>query len=306
VPNKSAIFVETNFMEEVINNGFNIVKGWAILHGLRVILIIVLAFILNRAACRFIEKIVRKVVLAHHYQSAEAERKREDTLIRIFNWVLSITITLVASLMVLQEMGVPIGPLLAGAGIVGIAVGFGGQYLIRDLISGFFIILENQYRIGDAVDFDGTSGLVEDISLRMTTLRNTDGTVHHIPHGDIKRVSNLSKDFARINLNMNISYTSNLDHVIGVVNRVGQELADEPLYKDKIIKAPQFLRIEDFGDSAIIIKILGETQPLAQWELTGELRKRLKRAFDAEKIEIPFPQRVIQHIQVTEDLKKPS
>jgi len=200
-------------------------------------------------------------------------------------------------LMILQEIGVPIGPILAGAGIVGIAIGFGGQYVIRDLISGFFIILENQYRIGDVVSFDGTSGLVEDISLRMTTLRNQDGTVHHIPHGEIKKVSNLSKDFARINLNMNISYSANLEQVIAVVNRVGMELAEDPLFKPHIIKPPQFLRIEDFGDSSVIIKILGETQPLMQWELTGELRKRLKIAFDKEGIEIPYPQRVVRHIQ---------
>ncbi len=196
-------------------------------------------------------------------------------------------------MMVLQQLGIPIGPMLAGAGIVGLAVGFGGQYLIRDLISGIFIILENQYRIGDVVSFDGTSGLVEDITLRMTTLRNQDGTVHHIPHGEIKRVSNQSKDFARINLNISIAYHSNLEHVIGVINSVGHELASDPLHKNKFISPPQFLRIDDFADSAIIIKILGETQPLMQWELTGELRKRLKLAFDREGIEMPFPQRVV-------------
>ena len=202
----------------------------------------------------------------------------------------------VAILMILQEIEIPIAPILAGAGIIGIAVGFGGQYLIKDIISGFFFILENQYRVGDVVNFDGTGGLVEDISLRMTTLRDLDGTVHHIPHGEITKVANLSKDFARINLNIGIAYAANLDQVIKIVNEVGDKLSQDPKWKEFIIKSPQFLRVEDFADSSVVIKILGETQPLKQWEVTGELRKRIKIAFDNEGIEIPFPQRVVHQI----------
>ncbi|MFA5421046.1 MAG: mechanosensitive ion channel family protein, partial [Patescibacteria group bacterium] len=148
-------------------------------------------------------------------------------------------------------------------------------------------------RIGDVVSFDGDSGSVEDITLRMTTLRDLNGTVHHIPHGEIKRVSNLSKSFARVNLDISVSYNSKLENVINVVNRVGKELAEDDKFKNSIIKAPEFLRVDDFADSAIIIKILGDTKPLKQWEVTGELRKRLKLAFDEAGIEIPFPQRVI-------------
>jgi len=154
--------------------------------------------------------------------------------------------------------------------------------------------MENQYRIGDVVCFNKTCGLVEDISLRMTTLRDLDGTVHHVPHGEIKTVSNLSKTFARVNLDIGVSYSSNLEHVISVVNKVGQELTEDATWKDQITKSPQFLRVDDFADSAIIIKILGETKPLKQWGVTGELRKRIKIAFDKEGIEIPFPQRVIR------------
>jgi len=127
----------------------------------------------------------------------------------------------------------------------------------------------------------------------MTTLRDMNGTVHHIPHGDIKRVSNLSKNFARINLDVHVSYNSKLDHVIEVVNRVGKELAEDPAFKESFISPPQFLRVDDFAEYAIIIKIMGDTQPLKQWELTGELRKRLKIAFDKEGIEIPLPQRIV-------------
>lgn len=272
---------------------YHVAAAWLAAHGLKILAIVLIGVILNRTANRFIEKIVRKVVVSNRFLSAEAEKKREDTLIRIISWAISITIILLGALMILQEVGVPIGPILAGAGIVGLAVGFGGQYLIRDLISGFFIILENQYRIGDVVNLDGTGGLVEDISLRMTTLRDLDGTVIHIPHGEIKRVSNLSKDFSRLNINVRIPYGEDLEHVIKVVNETGAVLAADPAWKPFIKSAPRFLRVDDFGESALVIKILGDTEPLKQWDVSGEFRKRLKIAFDNEGIYFALPQRVV-------------
>lgn len=155
------------------------------------------------------------------------------------------------------------------------------------------MILENQYRIGDIVNIDGTSGVVQDITLRKTTLRDLDGTVHHINHGSIVLVSNLSKDFARVNIQIGIAYDTDLDHLIKVIDRTGTELAEDPVFKEFIISPPKFLRVEEFADSAIVVKILGDTKPLKQWEVAGELRKRLKIAFDREGIEIPFPQTVI-------------
>lgn len=262
-------------------------------HGVKILVILIVAWLIRRFGWVFIEKIVRKIVVSDHFLTREAEKKREDTLIRIFTGSLDLIVWVLAGLIILQEAGFAIGPLLAAAGIAGLAFGFGGQYLIRDLISGLFIIMENQYRINDVVCFDGTCGLVEDISLRMTTLRDLDGVVHHVPHGEVKKVSNLTKHFARVNLNIGIAYNSNLEQVISVVNKVGQELAEDSNWREFILKPPQFLRVDDFGDSAIIIKILGETKPLKQWDVTGELRKRLKIAFDKEGIEIPFPQRVI-------------
>lgn len=273
---------------------------WLMNHGIRIVAILVGAYILHKLARRFIDKIVRVSVTRDRHLSEDAERKREDTLIRIFSWTISVSILLLTIMMVLQQIGVPIGPILAGAGIVGLAVGFGGQYLIRDFFTGFFMILENQYRIGDVVHLDQTSGTVEDISLRMTTLRDLNGTVHHVPHGDIRRVSNLSKVFARINMNVGVAYNANLEQVIRVINETGQQLAEDPAFRDFIIKPPQFLRVEDFSDSAVTIKVLGETVPNKQWELTGEFRRRIKEAFDREGIEIPFPQRVIHQITHTE------
>lgn len=282
-------------MQDFIQKIIQISTPYLLDHGIKIAAIVVLAFLVRKFTGIFIEKIIRKIVVSDHFLTKEAEKKREDTLIRIFTTSLSILVWVVAFLMILQELGIAIAPLLAAAGIAGLAFGFGGQYLIRDLISGIFIIMENQYRIGDVVCFDGTCGLVEDISMRMTTLRDLDGTVHHIPHGEIKKVSNLSKYYSRVNLNIGIAYNSDLEKVITVINNVGKELAEDPQWKEFILKPPQFLRVDDFADSAIILKILGETKPLKQWDVTGELRKRLKIAFDRNNIEIPLPQLVIHH-----------
>ncbi len=280
---------------ETLSNWSDKIIPWLMSHGLRIAVIAIVAVLLDKIISRIIIRTIRASVKGDENTSPEDERKREDTLIRIFNGSVNIAVTVIAIMMILEELGAEIGPLIAGAGIVGLAVGFGGQYLIRDIITGLFLMLENQYRIGDVVNIEGLGGAVQDISLRKTTLRDLDGTVHHIPHGSITKISNLSKDFARVNLDMGVAYSTNLEHLIEVINRTGNELAADPVFKDAIITPPQFLRVNEFADSAIIVKILGDTKPLRQWEVAGELRKRLKIAFDREGIEIPFPQRVIYH-----------
>jgi small-conductance mechanosensitive channel len=280
-------------MEQTIKHWYDVVIPWLTSHGIKIVIIAAAALILDKLLKGIITKAVRITVKHDENETEEAERKREDTLIRIFNGAVHIILLIVAILMILQEIGIKIGPILAGAGIVGLAFGFGGQYLIKDIITGLFLIIENQFRIGDVVNINGTGGLVQDISLRKTTLRDLDGTVHHIPNGSINMVSNLSKNFARINLDMGVAYNTNIEHLIEVINKTGNDLAADPDFKEKITKAPQFLRVNEFADSAVVVKILGETKPLMQWEVTGELRKRLKAAFDKESIEIPFPQRVI-------------
>ena len=280
-------------MGEKLKEWSELIVPWMMSHGLRIVIIAVAAYVLNLIISRIIIKAVRVAVFADKGESDDAEKKREKTLILIFNGAVRIVIIIVTIMMILQEVSLEIGPLLAGAGIAGLALGFGGQYLIRDIITGLFLILENQYRIGDVVNIDGTGGAVVDISLRKTTLRDLNGTVHHIPHGTITKVSNLSKDWARVNLDMGVAYDTDLDKLIEVINRTGIEMAEDPDYKDSIITPPKFLRVDEFADSAIVVKILGETKALKQWEVTGEFRKRLKKAFDKEGIEIPFPQRVV-------------
>ena len=243
---------------------------------------------------QFIQKIA-----THPSDKQDEDRKRETTLLHIFSTSSRIIWWGVVGLMILQEVGFKIGPLLAAAGVAGIALGFGGQYLIRDLISGFFIIIENQYRFGDAVTIDGTAGVVENMTMRLTTLRDLDGVVHHIPHGEIKKISNMSKDFSRVNINLLVPYHANLDHLIKIINTVGQEVAQDPQWKEYIQKPPAFLRVEDFAESGMLLKILGETKPLKQWDVAGELRKRLKQSFDREGVHLPYPQR---EIHMREDL----
>lgn len=273
---------------------FNAFTGWVAAHGFQILTVLGIAIIVNLAAGVAIERVVRRFVPANKYGvPKEAERKREDTLIRIVHGSVRVLSWILAALIILSEIGVDIGPLLAAAGVVGLALGFGGQYLIKDLISGFFIILENQYRIGDVVCFGSTCGLVEDVTLRSTILRDLDGTVHHVPHGSIERVANLSKQFARVNIDLRISYTADLEEVIALINETGRKLAESEEWKDKLFKPVQFERVESFDDSAVVVKVLGETPPLCQWEVAGEFRKRIKIAFDKAGIEIPFPHRVV-------------
>lgn len=280
-------------MQELISEQLDLIYPWLVKSGPRILMILIGAFVLHKIVYRTVEKTVRVAVRGKHHISTNAEVQREDTLIQILTTTLRIAIIITAVIMILPEFNIQIGPIIAAAGVVGLALGFGGQYLIRDLISGMFIILENQYRIGDVIDIDGTDGVVEEISMRKTTLRDLDGTIHHVPHGEIKKVSNLTKDFSRVNLDLGISYNAELEKVIRVINTVGNSMAEDSEWSAAIIKAPQFLRVNDFADSSVVVKIVGETQPLKQWAVAGELRKRLKIAFDKEGIEIPFPQMVL-------------
>ncbi|MDA1335106.1 MAG: mechanosensitive ion channel family protein [bacterium] len=280
-------------MEDIIDKIVDFIISWGISHGPRIIGILVFGWIIHKVSHRVVEGTVRKLVTCEEGSSKEAEEKRENTLIRIFHMTVATVLWVIMGMLVLSEFGLDIAPLLAAAGLVGVAVGFGAQYLIRDVITGFFLIMENQFRIGDVVCLDDTCGSVEDITLRLAVLRDLDGAVHHIPHGSVSKVSNLSKKMARVNLDIGVSYDADIEKVEEVVNRVGVELAADPKFSEMITKPPQFLRINNFGDSSVDIKILGDTQPLKQWEVTGELRKRIKIAFDKEGIEIPFPQRVM-------------
>jgi small conductance mechanosensitive channel len=266
------------------------VQQWFLEHGTRTMIILLMGFVLWYVLKRFLPAIVqRSMAKPRRGESREGMKKRADTIQYVFMGLGKALIILLTGFLILTELNVAIGPILAGLGVVGIAVGFGAQYLIRDLIAGVFILMENQYRVGDVAKVADIAGLVEDITLRKTVLRDLDGIVHHIPNGEIKVASNYTRHFSRVNLDVSVAYGTDLDHAIGVINRVGRELAEDPNWSWRIRTTPQVLRVNKLGDSGIEIKILGDVKPLEQWNIMGELRYRVKKAFDAEGIEIPWP-----------------
>ena len=266
------------------------VVTWLIDHGIRILIIVVVGAVLWFALNKFLPPIVRRSVTRTKYKESKGGmEKRTSTLLSIFKGMGRVFIVIVAIMMVLDEVGIAVAPVLAGFGIAGIAIGFGAQYLIRDLIAGIFIILENQYRVGDVARVADIAGLVEEVTLRKTVLRDLDGIVHHVPNGEIRTASNFTRRFARVNLNISVAYDTDLDHAISVINRVGKELAEDTKWREAVKSPPQALRVDNLGDSGIDIKILGDVKPMQQWAVMGELRLRLKKAFDAEGIEIPWP-----------------
>ena len=267
------------------------IQLWFMSHGLLVLLIAAIGYLVYR----LIKTVIPGIVESSMSSRGRGRKAREDlarrvqTLSGALATITGITILIAASFMILGEVGIDVTPLLATAGVAGIAIGLGAQSLIRDVIAGLFILMEDQYNKGDVVKVAGIAGLVEDVTLKRTVLRDLDGIVHSIPNGEIKTASNYTKEYSRMNLDVPVAYGENLDRVIEVINRVGQEIAKDPVWGPKIRSAPQSLGVNKFGDSGVEIKVLGDTKPMMQWEVTREFRLRIKNAFDHEHIEIPFP-----------------
>jgi len=272
----------------------DVLLPWFFSHGLRLIFIVAALFIIQKIARIAIKKAVAGYT-QHTYKTRDekSQEKRQETLAGVFSSAIRAIIWIFGGIMILSELGVNTGPLLAGAGIAGIAFGFGGQWLIKDMIAGFFIILEDQYRKGDVVKIAGIAGTVKSINLRHTILHDLDGIEHHIPNGTIGTASNFTKFTSRAHLHIGVGYGEDIDKVIAVLNQIGKEMAEDAAWKDKIIKPITSLGLNEFADSAIIIKVLGDTKPGEKWAVEREFRLRVKRVFDEKGIEIPFPQRVI-------------
>jgi small-conductance mechanosensitive channel len=263
---------------------------WFIDTGIRVIVIIVVAFVIFLICRPVIRSIMKRLVT--HRMSGEEEgeiKKRTDTLSSILVKIAGIIILVIAVIMILPEFGVDIAALIAAIGVGGLAIAFAAQNLVRDYISGFFVILEDQYRVSDVVSIAGVAGSVEEIGLRRTVLRAVDGSVHSVPNGKVELSTNMTKKYSRVNMNISVGYGENLKRVIETINRVCQELAEDPQWKDDFLTTPSAVRVDNLGDSGIDIRIMGDTRPSKQWALMGELRLRLKDTFDREGIEIPWP-----------------
>jgi small conductance mechanosensitive channel len=266
--------------------------SWLTTSGIKIIGILIALVILSQMS-RWIAKWMERFVYEKDPLLASEAKKRANTLGNILRHAFLIIITFVAVLMILGELGIQLGPLLATAGIGAVAIGFGAQSLVKDMISGFFIILENQYRIGDVIEVAGVSGLVESVGLRKTVLRDLQGKVHTIPNGEIKVVSNLSKEWSRSVLDLGISYREDIDRVIELLIGIGKELESEEPFKSAILEPLQILGVEKFDESQMIIRMMVKTAPLKQWDVGRELRRRIKIRFDEKGIQLPYPHRVL-------------
>ena len=266
------------------------VTDWLGSHGVRILIIILVSVALYVVLQRLVPRALKLTIPKRMAKKPEEEvEQRIQTLSRVFVSTGAVLILVAAVFMIMAEIGINITPVVAGFGIAGIAIGFGAQSLVKDFIAGLFILIENQYGVGDVVRIADIAGIVEEVNLRRTVLRDLDGIVHSVPNGEIRVASNFTQDWSRVNLNISVGYGEDLDHVMEVLNRIGKEMAEEPYWSELILDAPQVLRVDAFEDSGIAIKVLGDTKPIKQWEVMGELRRRIKRVFDEEGIEIPWP-----------------
>lgn len=271
----------------------------AVLHSLGVqVAVTIAATVVAQVILRnIIQHAVQRIVKGHRHSSHKEEVQREQTLIGVFRTATAVMLWVVATVVILYQLHVNVAALLTGAGVVGVLVGFGAQNAIKDYLAGIFIIMENQYRVGDIVtlyaDGANVSGAVEGINLRITKLRDLDGNLHIVQNGSGGVVTNRSFTFANVNVDVGVAYDSDLDKVREVINKVGNEQSKDLDIRDNIIEPIQFLRVDAFTDSAVMIKAIGKVQPAMQWEIAGDFRLRLKKAFDEAGIVIPFRQVVV-------------
>ncbi len=261
--------------------------AWLLSAGLRILLILLGSFVLVRLAFAAIRRI--EVIVDDGDPHLSEREKRARTLAAILRKVAAVTVAAVAVLTILQELGVDTRAIITAAGIGGLAVGFGAQNLVRDVISGFFMLMENQIRIGDVVTINDRTGVVEDITLRITVLRDFDGTAHIFPNGAIQFVSNQTKDWSRAVVDVPVAYREDADRVMGVLGEVGNSLLDDPKWRPFVLEPPQVLGITEFGASGITIRMAVTTRAQKHIDLERELRRRIKSRFDREGIEIPYP-----------------
>src|SRR5215212_1297942 len=268
-------------------------------HAVPILVVLLVGYVLIGVSRLFIHGIVKALLDREATEGTAQElsavelKKRMDTLDGLAGNVIRFFIIVIAGLMILRSFDLDIGPAIAGLGVVGVAVGFGAQHLVRDYLNGALILIENQFSKGDVIRAGGVSGTVEDFSLRRTTLRDLAGVVHTIPNGEISIASNLTRVWSRIHQDVTVAYGTDIDRAIEVVDAVGRNMASEPEWKRRILETPRVDRVAAFAEYGVTLKILGTVRAPDQWAAAGELRKRLLAAFREHGIEIPRPQRVV-------------
>ncbi len=267
-----------------------------IFNGVRICVILLLAYIATVLTARFIRalrKYALKMMLKTGGGTQVEVEKRADTVGGVMRKSLVGLIWTIALIMVLREMNFDIRPLLAGAGLVGIAVGFGAQSVIKDLLAGFFLLIENQMRINDVVVIDGTGGLVEEINLRTTSLRSEDGALHIFPNGSIQKLSNLTRDFAYYVFSISVDYKDDIDRVTTLLSEIASGMMEEDPYKSAILAPLEVMGVDKLGDSAAMVKARLKTLPMKQWLVGREMNRRIKMRFSEAGIALPFPAQTI-------------
>lgn len=268
----------------------------------QIVIILLSAWIALWVARRMVRRILARAVRRSSTSPADESTspistrraQRLEALGTILDSVLSVVVWSIAIFVIIgSTFGISLAPLLAGAGILGIALGFGAQDVVKDFLSGFFIIVEDQYGIGDIVDVGEATGTIESISLRTTRLRAVNGTVWHVPNGEIRRVGNMSQEWSRALLDIEVAYGADIDRVAEVMESVALKMARESEFRDLFLDDPQVWGVETLGSDSVAIRLVMKTKPGQQWPISREFRRRIKLAFDAEGIEIPFPQRTI-------------
>jgi small conductance mechanosensitive channel len=262
--------------------------AWLKTHGVNVVIIIVGAWVLRRLGVVVLMGIFKRAVRSHPFASETDRRKRLDTLDNLVNALSKVIVWLLATIMIVDELGINTAPLVASAGVAGVALGIGAQSLIKDFTNGLFIIVENQYRVGDYVRFDKVEGIVQAITIRTTILRDFDGNIHHVPNSSIVVSTNLTFGVSGINLDITVAQDTDLDVLEKTINQVGEKLAEDEKWGPKIKRKPYFAQVVQFTERGLIIKIMGETTPGSQWKVKTELLKRLRTAFDHNDIVLPL------------------
>lgn len=286
----------TALMQEL---GFTDLPAWAglLISSLNIVIIVLLAMLARALLGRVLSTVHARLVLRAR---GTEEKKRIDTIDRILRYIASVVITVVTIMVVLDELGVSIAPFLATAGVVGIAISFGAQSLVKDYFTGFVMLLENQIRQGDFIEVANRSGTVEEVTLRHVRLRDGEGAVHFVPNSSITTVSNFSREFAYAVVDINVGYQTNLGQAYDVITTVGAELKADPAVASKVLNDLEILGVTSLGDSSIVLRIRVKVLALEQWGVKRVLLAKLKHAFEQAGIEIPFPQRVL-HINQAEN-----
>lgn len=274
------------YLDKFLDRSFD----WGMTSGLRVILIIVVMMVLLRVVRVITQKL--QGILEGTLPSP-SEIKRTTTLAHVVRDIGRTAVLVVGVLMSLSELGLDLKPLLAAAGVGGLAIAFGGQNLVKDVISGFFILLEDQIRVGDVVEIAGVGGLVEDVRLRTIVLRDLSGSVHVVPNSTVDKVKNMSKGYSYSVLDVGVSYREDVDEVMAVLKEIAAGLQADSSYSPDILEPLEMWGVDRFADSAVMIKCRIKTEPLQQWRVGREMNRRIKKTFDARGIEIPFPHRTV-------------